>query len=178
MLLVFFAAVNPAAVLLAIGPRLEGKPYRLAAACAGAGVAGVVIIAAAFGSEPTLDALDVEPETFRTSAGIVMAAVGVLAIWRARITYELEASWRSGIFPIGIPLLLGPAGLAAALSYADDTGIAETAVAGVVIVALTAAALAWLRRPRDLALSVIARFSGALLVVFAVAVVVSGVRDV
>jgi multiple antibiotic resistance protein len=178
MLLVFFAAVNPAAVFLAVSPKLEGRGDRLTSLAAGAVVAGVVVAAAALGSGQVLDALDIEPETFRTSAGIVMAAVGVFAVWRAHNDYEIEPSWRGGVFPIGIPLLLGPATLVVALSYADDPGVGQTLVAGLVVVGATAAAVAWLPKIWGVALGAVARLSGALLVVFAVALIVSGVRDV
>lgn len=178
MLRVFFAVVNPAALLLAVRPRLEGRSDRLMTLGTGAALAGLVIVAAVLGSEMMLDALDIEPETFRTSAGIVMAAVGVLAVWQAHNDYEIESSWRGGVFPIGIPLLLGPATLVVALSYSDEPGIWQTLVAGVILVAAAAAAVAWLPKIWDVALGAVARLSGALLIVYAVALIVSGVQAV
>lgn len=177
-LLVFFAAINPAAVWLAVGARVEGQPHRLATAGTAAVVAGLIVVVGAVGSAAALNALDVEPETFRTSAGIVMASMGVQAIWRADIPYDTEQSWKDGIFPVGIPIIAGPAMIVAAVTYADYTGTWQTVTGGLVIVLASAAAVAWLPRRLDVAYEIVARLSGALLIVFAVAIVVSGVKDV
>ncbi|GAB4322659.1 MAG: hypothetical protein Kow0010_03510 [Dehalococcoidia bacterium] len=178
MLLVFFATVNPAYVLLSAAGPLSGRGGRAPLAGAAGVIAVVLALAAAFGSNRILDALEVEPETFRTSAGIVMVVVGVLIIWRPTERYPFDPGPGAAIFPLAIPLLAGPATLVAAISSADDPGRAETALAATIIVAATASAVAIAPARFEAALTSIARLTGALLIVLAVALIVSGVRDI
>lgn len=178
MLLVFFATVNPAYVLLSATGQLAGRQGRVALA----GVAGIVAVAlalgAAGGSSRVLDALDVEPETFRTSAGIVMAVVGGLGIWRPCERVPFDRGPGAAVFPLAIPLLAGPATLVAAISYADDPGRAETAWAATIIIAATAGAVAIAPARFQAALAGVARLTSAFLIVLAVGLIVSGVRDI
>ncbi len=185
LLLAFFAAVNPAAVALAAASAsatvatLQRPAQRAVAAAVGLAVAGALFVAATLGAERVLDALDIAPETFRIAAGIVMLIVGANAVWRGTLVSEpAPDGWRAGVFPLGLPLLAGPASLIAAVSYGVDKGEAKTL--GAVAVPLVVAALLvvvgvgrW--RP---AADAIARLSGALLVAFACGLVVTGVRDI
>lgn len=180
-LLIFLAAVNPAAAAMAAarGPR----PPAMAAIAAFA-LAAALLLAAAAIADPLLDFLDIAPETFRIAAGIVMATQGVLAVWSGRTPAELPAessgpAWAAGLFPLGFPLLANPASVIAAVNYGADDGVAKAWLAALVPLALGAAALAigaghrW--RP---ATDGAARILGALLVVVAVGLIVAGVRDI
>jgi small neutral amino acid transporter SnatA (MarC family) len=172
-----FVAISPAAVAVAVerpGSRLMARTMVIAAVAAMAVYAG-----AGLGASSLLDAIDIEPETFRVSAGLVMAVGGVFAIWSGTAGYggELDSRW-SALFPLALPILVSPAGLAAVLSHSadGDTGLAMGAAA--VAVALAAlAVVARLGRFRAAA-DGIARVSGALLIAFAGALIVDGVRAV
>lgn len=177
----FFAAINPASVALAMAKLSDDRDIRARwrAPVIAIAIAVTVYAAAAFGAERMLDGLDIEPESFRVAAGIVMAAVGVSAIWRGAPDFERdEVGVRAAVFPLALPLLVSPAGLVAALSYgADDGGgkalgalVVSLAIAGILLIVPPARKMA--------ALDAAARITGALLVAVAAGLVVDGVRAI
>ena len=177
-------AVNPAAVALAAGGmRFPVEKDRRAAIGVGAAVASALLLVAALGAGRFLGALDIAPETFRIAAAIVMLTVGIYAVWRARVGAAVgSGSLADGVFPLGIPLLAGPAVLAAVISISadDGRGTAIGAAAGALALAI---ALALVLRPgasgrQAAVLDAAARVLGALLVVVAVARLVDGVRAI
>jgi small neutral amino acid transporter SnatA (MarC family) len=184
--LALFAAINPAAALIAFRGAVSDRwgtnafaKQRLLVAAAGVAVAVALYALLAFAGEDLLDGLDIAPETFRIAAGIVMAASGVFAIWRMGFADDgALPGIGAGVFPLGVPLLASAAGLMAALSYGVDHGSGRTFFAAVVIVGPTGV-LAWLYRDswRPVA-GALARITGALLIAVAAALVVEGVRDV
>lgn len=176
LLLVFAAAVSPAATLGALGT--AGAARRTELLLTGAIVAAALALLAVLLSNQIMSALDLEPATFRVSAGAVMAAVGGLAVLRGAPAYTVEEGWRGGLFPLAIPLLAGPAVLVAAVAYPPLHGRGETAAAAVIIIVVTAAG-AWLAGSRTLAAyGAIARVTGALLVALAAGLIVDGVHDI
>ncbi|MGE5596241.1 MAG: MarC family protein [Hyphomicrobiales bacterium] len=180
LLVVFFAAVNPAAVVLAASGVREG-PARafVRTAALGLAVAAVLYVVAVLVADSLLDFLDVAPETFRIAAGIVMATAGVFAVWRARVASGPgEGDWRDGVFPLGIPLLAGPSGLIAALSYGADEGAAKAFFAAAPVLVVAAALLCTKAGRAHAAADAVARLTGALLVVIAAGLIVEGVRDI
>jgi small neutral amino acid transporter SnatA (MarC family) len=172
-----FVAISPAAAAVAAANAPAQPGSRVVVL--GAAVAAAAYIAAALGAGWLLDAVDIEPETFRVSAGLVMAVGGLFAVWTGGAGHaaDWEGRWMA-LFPLALPLLVSPAGLAATISHSadGDTGMAIGAAA--IAVALAAGALlARLGRFRAPADGVV-RVSGALLVVFAGAMIVDGVRAV
>lgn len=177
----FFAAVNPASVALAMARHeaeraVQSRWRELAIAGA---IAVVAYAGAAFGATRLLDGLAIEPESFRVAAGIVMATVGVFAIWRGAPDIEgTAAGLRASVFPLALPLLVSPAGLVAAITYGADDGGGKAlgavavplAIAGVLLVSRTGRAMP--------ALDAVARLTGALLVAVAAGLVVDGVRAI
>ena len=177
----FFAAINPAAIALAMDRRGEdGDPRaRWQLPAIGLAIAAVVYGAVAFGAERILDGLDIEPESFRVAAGIVMAAVGVFAIWRgAPDTSGAGVGWQAAVFPLALPLLVSPAGLMAAVTYGADDGGGKAFGALAVSLAIAAVLLVSRLRRGMPALDAVARTTGALLVAVAAGLVVDGVRAV
>ena len=177
----FFAALNPASVALAMSIVRDDRDPRAQwlAPAIGLGVAAIVYLAAVFGAERVLDWLAIEPESFRVAAGIVMAAAGVFAIWRAAPDIEgKESGLQSAIFPLALPLLVSPAGLVAAVTYGADDGGGKAI--GALAVSLLIAAVLLVSRPgRGMpALDAVARLTGAVLVVVAAGLVVDGVRAI
>ena len=177
----FFAAINPPAIALAMARRGEARDARARwlVPAIGVVIAAVVYGAAAFGAKQVLDGLDIEPESFRVAAGIVMAAVGVFAIWRgAPDTTGAGVGLQAAVFPLALPLLVSPAGLVAAVTYGADDGGGKAF--GALVLSLAIAAVLLVSRPRRgmPALDAVARITGALLVVVAAGLVVDGVRAV
>ena len=176
----FFAAVNPAAAALATtrGDTADERPCWQVAAV-GLGVATLCFVLATVFANRILDGLAIEPESFRIAAGGVMAMVGVQIIWRGIAAGTAEdRSWQSAGFPLGIPILAGPAGVVAAVSISVDHGVGKTL--GAVAIALAIAFVLLLSHPERVrpALDGIARLTGALLVAFAVALVITGIKAV
>jgi small neutral amino acid transporter SnatA (MarC family) len=128
----------------------------------GLGYGGIAVVAVF--ADDLLDALDVSPESFRIAAGLVLAATGVR-----------ELIWAQ---PSGAPfaaVLLTPELVCAALSFGADETVGRTlAAAAIALPPVALAALSDRARVGPPA----ARFLAALQIVVAVALGVSGVRDV
>lgn len=177
ILATLFVAISPAAVAATAhqaGPRLSARTIAIAATLSIA-----IYAAAAFGADAVLAGIDIEPETFRVSAGLVMVAGGVFTIWSGSAGYSGELGSRSAaLFPLAVPLLASPAGLAAVLSQSAD-GETSTALAAAAVVVLLAAAALMARLGRFRAtVDGLARLGGALLIAFAGAMIVDGIRAV
>lgn len=156
----FLATTNAGRVGLA---RLEGRPGRSSLALAL--VAGFALAAAAvLLAEDLLDALAISPESFRIAAGLVLAAAGLWTI----------VAPLSGPGPF-VAVLLTPELMVLALSAGADESAGKVLGAAAVAFLFVAAAGAV---PRRGLLLPAARFLAALQVIVAVALVVSGVRDV
>ena len=156
----FVATTNAGRVALAREAARPSTRARLLAV--GLGCAAVVL-AAAFAAD-ALDALDVSPESFRIAAGLVLAAGGIR-----------ELVWpRASSAPFAA-ILLTPELVCVALSFGADEPTGRVLAAGGLGLVLAAiAALADRPRPGPLP----AQFLAALQIVVAVALGVSGVRDV
>lgn len=176
----FFATVNPGSVAAAFVPvpARAGIPRIAGVAIA---VAAIAFLAAAFAAEPLLDGLEIEQETFRIAAGVVMLVAGAQAIvFGHPRTLESATGWRRGVYPLGIPLLVGPATLIATVNFAADPDAAEWRTLGALVPALVLGlALALWAPPKTRPpLEAVGRLTGALAIALAAALVVSGVRDV
>jgi len=170
-------AVSPAAAAVAAGQ----APTRVGPRTAGVGAAVAVVayFVAALGTDWLLDAIDIEPETFRVSAGLVMAVGGLFAVWTGGAGHagEWDGRWVA-VFPLALPLLVTPAGLAATLSHSADGDTGKALGAALVAVGIAVAAVALNLGRYRAAADGLARLSGALLVVFAGAMIVDGVRAI
>lgn len=175
VIIAIFVAVNPAAAAGAV----SGHPLPVRVLAVAAVVAAVVYTGLAVGADAVLDGLDVEPETFRVSAGLVMAAGGVLAVVVGSAAHRgPREDTRTGLFPFLIPALVAPAGIAAVVSYGADEGAAVASAGGVLAVAVAAAAT-WIAGGRYApAADALTRVMGAVLVAFAGGLVVDGVRAI
>ena len=177
LLLALLAAVNPPAVAASLPDGWRARPVVLAVAAA---TLATLTVAVALVADSFLDWLQVEPETFRIAAGIVMALGGGIAIiyarWRTVSDAETEG-WLAGIFPLAIPLVLGPWVVAALMSYSVDHGEGMTigAVLPAAAAGLALTATAW--RP-SAAIDAAARVLGLLLLVIAAGLIVDGVRAI
>jgi hypothetical protein len=155
----FLAATN--AGRFALASAADRPPTRSVALALLLG-AGLVVLAVAFGDD-LLDALDISPESFRIAAGLVLGTAG------ARTLVWPEPG--PGPFPA---VLVTPDLACLALSFGADEAAWKVFAAAAVALPLLMAAIA---RPRG-PMVVAAQFLAALELVVAVALIVSGVRDV
>ena len=172
--MLLLVAVNPPAMMAALGAARPRRELALAAALATAVATG-----AAWVSAPLLDVLDVTVPTFQVATAVVVGVAGVR--WLALGPWALpedtrQRGWRRVIVPLLVPVLVTPQLVAASISVGADRGVAIVAAGAGVAMALTwVAALA---RHRGAAWSVASRFVGLLAVVVALALAVDGVRTV
>lgn len=178
LVVAFLAAVNPFRVRPGL-PEVDGRarPRALAAGCLLVFALGAVAVAAA---PALLDGLDVSPETFRLAAGFVMAVAAGWVLWFPHRAGEPElAGLAAAVVPVAFPLLIGPELFVLTIS----TGADESAVSvlGALALALTAT-FALGAVPRSDAQAALwrgaSRLAAAVLMVAAVALIVSGIREV
>lgn len=170
-------AVNPAAA--AAAPRPHDRRLPSVAVLSGLAVALLLVLLAALLADPILDALGVEPETFRVGAGVVLLIGGALAVWNGGAPHR--GPWEGpgvALFPLALPVLATPAALAAAVSFGADRGEGETVAAAAIAVAIAAAAI-WLGLGRyQAATDAVSRTFGAALIAVAAGLIVDGVRAI
>jgi small neutral amino acid transporter SnatA (MarC family) len=177
LLVLLLAAANPAT-----GARANrtGETRALAAGIAAAIVAATLISLAA-AAEPLLDAFDIEQETARIAAGTVLVISGGQAIvLGGPLVRDIPREWKRGIYPLGVPLAVNPALLACAVAFAanPEAGAVRAAVLGTFAGLCTVAVALLVPSRLNAFADAVARLVGAGAVLFAAAMVVSGVRDV
>ena len=188
LLIVFWAALNPPASAASLASATLPPSRQTDRLLAAAGViAAALLLLAAVLHGPLLDLLDVSAASFDVAAGLVMLAGAARPLLRGRAIEEGIAAAagdgrRAVLAPLAVPLLATPAALAAALSWGERAGEAQTAAAAIVLVALSALWLARAPQPSSragrAALDALARLTGVLLAVLAVGLVVRGVLAV
>jgi hypothetical protein len=155
----FLGTANAGRVALAVVAR-RPAPRDLAIALA-AGAA--LIVAGVLVADPLLDALDISPESWRIAAAIVLAATAIRTIiWPAA----------SGPFAA---VLITPELAAVSVSFGADES--RGTVLAAAALAFIPALLAGRARGRETS-ALAAQFLAALQIVVAIALAVSGIRDV
>lgn len=144
-------------------------------------VTGVTALLAAI-NEPLLDGLEVEPETFRVSAGLVALLGGARLLLAPRRRAASAPGWFAAVIPLAFPLLLTPEMAALTVSYAADDGVSRT-IGALVVATVASWALATVLSGRNDAwhttlISGTARFAGAIVAVAGVGLIVDGVRAI
>lgn len=129
-------------VLSAINPirrRYEIPPDRTRVAV-GAGVAAAVLLVFGLVGESLLELLDITIPTFRVAAGLVLALVATVDLFR-RLPGggPVPEGWLSSLAPVAFPVLLRPEVVLVAVVVAADAGIAWLAAGA----ALAFADLVW-----------------------------------
>jgi len=156
----FFATTNAGRVALA---REESKPRLSTVGFALAGGVALVVVATLF-ADDLLDALSISPESFRIAAGLVLAITGARTLL-----------WPNAVAGPFAAVLVTPELACVALSFgADESTGRALAAAGLTlpILAIAATRRAWT------APALGAQLLAALQIVVAVALAVSGMRDV
>jgi hypothetical protein len=155
----FLAATNAGRVALAFQ---ADRPQPRSAALALLAGFGLVAVAAVF-ADDLLDGLSISPESFRIAAGLVLGAAGV----RTLVWPQPASAPFAGI-------LVTPELASLAVSFGADEATWKVLAAAAVALPFLVAAVTRPRGPMVLA----AQFLGALQLVVAVALIVSGIRDV
>lgn len=129
-------------------------------------VAAVLLGVAVLAAEPVLDWLDVSAPAALLAAGIVVLVPAVEQLWHGpegRVERAPGASpVRVGVFPLGVPVVAGPAALVAVVAWSGAEGAGTTLAAlALALATLAAVALAWRTPPAGRAARVAGRFAGA-----------------
>jgi hypothetical protein len=156
----FLATANWGRVALAAQGARADRRAVAAAVLAGA----ALVVAAILLADPLLDALAISPESFRVAAGIVVGAAGLRTLVWPRAP--------GGPFAV---VLVTPELTTLAISFGADES-AGRALAAAALALLPALLAYQARRPETSALA--AQFLAALAIVVAIALAVSGIRDV
>lgn len=178
LLVAFAAAINPTAVALAAPP--ADAPGERPATLAGIGlaVAAGFLVVVTLAATSILDGLEIEPESFRIAAGIVLLAGGAQTLLQPMAFGTLVPSRAAAILPLGMPLLASPAALAAAISFGADAGEAKTIGAFVPSLVVAALLFARFRESWRPACDAIARVPAVVLIAIGAALIVDGVRAI
>lgn len=184
MLIIFALAANPAAAAAGLASSArEASVDRFRAAIAAVAIVtalALVVLAVAL-ADPLLELLAVDLGTFRIAAGSVVIVVAAQTIVRGHPGLRASGEgWRAGIYPLGLPLVGGPAVLAAALSWSADNEAGPwltlaMAVPGVVL-AVAVAVVAGGRH--EAVFGGISRLLGVLLALAGAGLIMSGVQTV
>ncbi len=149
-------------------------------------VAAFVLLAAtAVIAEPLLEWIDVSPENFQLAAALIVLPHAFHLIVRGN-SMDLDRPDGRGLvvwlFPLTIPLLVSPASVGATISYASRFGSGTAIASAGVVLGINVAILANAARLSGAAesrtISLINRFSGALLIALAVELAVDGIRSI
>ncbi|HEY5625984.1 MAG TPA: MarC family protein [Dehalococcoidia bacterium] len=172
------------AFLAASSERSEGDDASAVRTLLLAGITALAaLLVAVLLADPFLGFLDISGENFQGAAAVIMAPLAIRLLWSGRSLGLSEvATRRPWLLPLAIPGLAGPAALGAVVAYSGRYGEADAAAA-VVIAVLAAGALLYAggllqRAIGELAIGVLGRLSGALVVAIAVELAVDGVRSV
>jgi hypothetical protein len=155
----FLATMNAGRVALAAAARRPAPREVAIAIAAGAGLA----VAGVLGADALLDALAISPESWRIAAAIVLGAMGIRTI-----------IWPAWSGPFGV-ILITPELATVSVSFGADEAVGKVLAAAAI--GLLGALLAVRARGRDTS-ALAAQFLAALQIVVAIALAVSGIRDV
>lgn len=174
-------AANP----LLIASAVSWRPTTQVAGMA-SGAGGAILLACAAIAEPLLDAISIEPETFRIAAGAIMAVSGAAAFFPFHMPRAIPGPGEhaSGsplvpvLFPIAWPGIASAGAVAAAMNYGANGELPATLVAVVLTAAVCGAVLVVLGGRHPFVSLAFGRLCGAALVVLAADMIVSGVKVV
>jgi multiple antibiotic resistance protein len=183
LLLLSVLGVNPAGAIAGYlaTVRRFAVAERFPLALIAAGAAALLVLGVAALSEPLRDALETEPSTFRIAAGVVLLLAGGQACWRGYAAVTLPGpGWQAAIYPLALPLVVGPGIIAILMHGATAPGAGAGVAIGAALPVAAVTAFVAPFGPVRLAgmLRGVARGTGAVAVVAAVALIVDGVQSV
>lgn len=149
-------------------------------------VAGLLLVVVSSVASPLLDALSIEPETFRVAAGVLLMVTGAAGAFPLPGPKAIPApepgggQWRlvPAVFPMAWPGMASAGAVAAALNYGANDALQATHAAIFVSAAITFGVVYVLAGRYRLVTVAFGRLAGAALVVLGVSLIVSGVKAV
>ncbi len=175
------------APLGALGPfeSLTEREMRLRRAFMCSSAAFVLLAGTAVAAGSFLDWIDVSAENFQLAAALIVLPHAFHLILRGDSMRLVPPDHRAPLvwlLPLTVPLLVSPASVGATISYASRLGSGTAITSAGVVLGITVAILAnaaWLSGAAESrTISLINRFSGALLIALAVELAVDGIRSV
>jgi multiple antibiotic resistance protein len=146
----------------------------------GGAVAFLVLAVAALLADPILDALHISTPAAELAAGLVVLVPALDLLWqgpeeRVRPVARAAAA-RLALFPFGIPLVAGPAVVAAVIAWGAAEGASVT-VGGAAVACVVVAGTAWRWRnpPRGRTARVLGAFTAVAMAIIAFDLVRDGV---
>ena len=194
---VLFVTIGPldvAPLFIALTPG-AAEAKRREFAVKGTMIAGLVLLAFAFGGSELMTLLGISFPAFRIAGGILLLLLAIDLVFAHRTglssitqTEEREAGREADIsvFPLAIPLLAGPGAITAVvllMGNQDDNAMGQVVVVAVLLlvlaitVALLFAAGALVRYLRVTGINVLTRVSGILLAALAAQFLLDGLRQ-
>ena len=146
----------------------------------GSAIAFVVLAGAALVADPLLDALHISAPAAELAAGLVVLVPALDLLWQGpgeRLRPAARArAVRLALFPFGIPLVAGPAVVAATIAWAATEGAGVTVGGAALATAVVAAvATAWRSPPRGRTARVLGAFTAVAMAFVAFDLVRDGV---
>ena len=125
---------------------------------------------------PIIDGLDVDAETFRIAAGLVLIVSGAFRMFGVGASVEDGEHSVAWLVPVAYPVLIGPETVLAVISVAADHGVWLVGLSSLIgaVLSLGATRIAF----NSAAAKVFVRTGGAVTMLLAVALVFDGLRDV
>jgi multiple antibiotic resistance protein len=150
-----FVLLDPTAAAIGIATLAEGRARRDRAliVVVGGVVAFAVLALVAGVADPILDWLRISPGAAELAAGLVVIVPTLDLLWQGpagRVTaYPSARPFRLGCWPYGVPLLAGPAAVAAVIAWTAEFGRGAT-IGGALLATLVTTGLVagWTHPPR------------------------------
>jgi multiple antibiotic resistance protein len=186
-ILYFLALINPASkvfLLCSLDPRPSGAELRDIALKA-TGVAFAILLGIAWVGGPLLKhVFHVELYSLKTSGGIILFFVGLLAVQQGRFHESAQRGKPDdlSIVPLGAPLIAGPGTITAAITYSTEHGLATTVLSVAVTLLLNGGIMLlafpigdWLKRVH--ATGPLVRITGLIVATVATQMFFDGLHD-
>ena len=179
LVLAYVSGLNPPRSRLGI-PETPNLRARALPLWAGSLLTLGAVVGLAWVSGPLLESLEITPETFRLAAGFTLTLAALYVLARPRPPEEPVPEGRlAAVWPVAFPRLLGPEVLALSLTTGNQEGVAATAVAATVALAILGALGPLPRRQTaDRVLLYLGRLMAVGLLVVAVWLLIEGIHDV
>jgi multiple antibiotic resistance protein len=179
--IVILVVIDPISAVIGASDVATDRPARDRSIIVGLGsaIAFVVLAGAALLADPLLDALHISPPAAELAAGLVVLVPALDLLWQGpgeRLRPAAASAARLALFPFGIPLVAGPAAVAAVVAWGAAEGAGVT-VGGAAIATLAVAvlAMAWRSPPRGRRARVLGAFTAVAMAFVAFDLVRDGV---
>jgi multiple antibiotic resistance protein len=177
-----FVLLDPTAAAIGAATLAKGRRRRARTAIvvAGGSVAFAVLALVAVLADPVLDWLRISPGAAELAAGLVVIVPALDLLWQGpggRVAANPAAqALRLGCWPYGVPLLAGPAAVAAVIAWAAAVGRGATVGGSLLATLLTTVLVGvWTHPPRGRTARAIGAFTAVAMALVAFDLIHDGV---